>query len=135
MTEARGKDILVIAGGIGLAPLRPAIYHILRHRGDYRRLIVLYGARSPRDMLYRKQLAAWTYLPDTQILTTVDYGGLSWRGYVGVVTTLFRLRASAAQPDGGAPVRPRNHDALRGAGTGEPRESARRTSTCRWSAT
>ena len=90
MTQARGKDVLVVAGGIGLAPLRPAIYHILRHRGDYRRLIVLYGARSPRDMLYRKQLAAWTYLPDTQILTTVDYGGLSWRGYVGVVTTLFR---------------------------------------------
>jgi len=90
MTKARGKDIVVIAGGIGLAPLRPAIYHVLRHRGDYKRLIVLYGARTPRDMLYRKQLAAWTYLPDTQILTTVDYGGLSWRGYVGVVTTLFR---------------------------------------------
>jgi NAD(P)H-flavin reductase len=90
MAEARGKDVVVVAGGIGLAPLRPAIYHILRHRGDYRRLIVLYGARSPRDMLFRKQLAAWTYLPDTQILTTVDYGGLSWRGYVGVVTTLFR---------------------------------------------
>jgi NAD(P)H-flavin reductase len=97
MTQARGKDVLVIAGGIGLAPLRPVIYHILRHRGDYRRLIVLYGARSPRDMLYRKQLAAWTYLPDTQILTTVDYGGLSWRGYVGVVTTLFRY--VRLQPD------------------------------------
>jgi NAD(P)H-flavin reductase len=90
MTRARGKDVVVIAGGIGLAPLRPAIYHILRHRGDYRRLIVLYGARNPRDMLFRKQLGAWAYLPDTQILTTVDYGGLSWRGYVGVVTTLFR---------------------------------------------
>ena len=90
LAAARGKDVLVVAGGIGLAPLRPAIYHILRHRGDYRRLMVLYGSRSPRDMLYRKQLAAWAYLPDTQILTTVDYGGLSWRGYVGVVTTLFR---------------------------------------------
>jgi NAD(P)H-flavin reductase len=97
MTKARGKDIVVIAGGIGLAPLRPAIYHILRHRGDYKRLIVLYGARTPRDMLYRKQLAAWTYLPDTQILTTVDYGGLRWRGYVGVVTTLFRY--VRLQPD------------------------------------
>ena len=97
MAEARGKDVVVVAGGIGLAPLRPAIYHILRHRGDYRRLIVLYGARSPRDMLFRKQLAAWTYLPDTQILTTVDYGGLSWRGYVGVVTTLFRY--VRLQPD------------------------------------
>ncbi len=87
---ARGKDVVVVAGGIGLAPLRPVIYQILRHRGDYGRLIVLYGARSPRDQLYRKQLAAWTYVPDTQIMTTVDYGGLSWRGNVGVVTTLFR---------------------------------------------
>lgn len=86
----RGKDVLIVAGGIGLAPLRPAVYHILRHRGDYGRLMLLYGARSPQDMLYRKQLGAWGYLPDTQILTTVDYGGLSWRGHVGVVTTLFR---------------------------------------------
>ncbi len=90
MAAARGKDVLIIGGGIGLAPLRPAIYHILRHRGDYGRLIVLYGARSPRDLLYRKELAAWSYLPDTQVLTTVDYGGVTWRGYVGVVTTLFR---------------------------------------------
>ena len=50
----------------------------------------LYGARSSRDLLYRKELAAWSYVPDTQVLTTVDYGGVSWRGYVGVVTTLFR---------------------------------------------
>src|SRR6516162_9583966 len=46
---AKGRDILVIAGGIGLAPLRPVIYHVLRHRSEYGRLIVLYGARSPRD--------------------------------------------------------------------------------------
>lgn len=90
MKQARGKSILIVAGGIGLAPLRPAIYHILRHRGDYNRLVVLYGGRSPRDLLYRKEFAAWGMLPDTQALATVDYGGVSWRGYVGVVTTLFR---------------------------------------------
>jgi NAD(P)H-flavin reductase len=88
--EVHGRDLLVVAGGIGLAPLRPVIYHVLRHRGDYGRLIVLYGSRSPRDLLFRKQLSAWNYVPDTQVLTTVDYGGLSWTGYVGVVTTLFR---------------------------------------------
>jgi len=87
---ARGKDVLVVAGGIGLAPLRPVIYHVLRNRDDYVRLLVLYGARSPRDLLYRKQLAEWGRAPDTQVLVTVDYGGLSWRGHVGVVTTLFR---------------------------------------------
>ena len=90
LAEARGKDVLIVAGGIGLAPLRPAIYQILLHRDDYVRLIVLYGARSPRDLLYRKELRSWSRSPDTQILTTVDYGGVSWRGRVGVVTTLFR---------------------------------------------
>ena len=88
--EARGNDVLIVAGGIGLAPLRPAIQHMLRHRDDYVRLLVLYGARSPKDLLYRKELAGWARLPDTQVLTTVDYGGVNWRGYVGVVTTLFR---------------------------------------------
>jgi len=90
LADSRGRDIVIVAGGIGLAPLRPAIYHVLRHRGDYGRLVVLYGARSPQDLLFRKQLTAWNYVPDTQILITVDYGGLSWRGSVGVVATLFR---------------------------------------------
>jgi len=87
---ARGRDVIVIAGGIGLAPLRPLIYHVLDNRDAYGRLVVLYGARSPRDMLYRKELSAWARHRETQILTTVDYGGLSWRGHVGVVTTLFK---------------------------------------------
>lgn len=91
LKEARGKSVLIVAGGIGLAPLRPAIYSILRHRGDYNRLVILYGSRSPRDLLYRREFDAWGLLPDTQALCTVDYGGLSWRGHVGVVTTLFRL--------------------------------------------
>jgi len=87
---ARGKDVLIVAGGIGLAPLRPVIYHVLRRRDDYVRLIVLYGARSPHDLLFRKELTSWTHAPDTHVLTTVDYGGVSWHGRVGVVTTLFR---------------------------------------------
>jgi NAD(P)H-flavin reductase len=87
---AQGRDVLVIAGGIGLAPLRPAIYEVLHNRNKYGRLVILYGARSPRDLLYRKELAAWARQPDTQVLVTVDYGGLSWRGHVGVVTTLFK---------------------------------------------
>jgi NAD(P)H-flavin reductase len=94
----RGKDVIIVAGGIGLAPLRPAIYHLLRRRDDYVRVMLLYGARSPKDLLYRKQVAEWGRLPDLQVLTTVDYGGASWRGHVGVVTTLFRhLRMHSAQ--------------------------------------
>jgi len=87
---ARGRDVVVVAGGIGLAPLRPVIYEVLNHRDEYGRLVVLYGSRSPQDLLYRKELAAWARQKETQILVTVDYGGLSWRGHVGVVTTLFK---------------------------------------------
>jgi NAD(P)H-flavin reductase len=90
LSEARGLDVLVVAGGIGLAPLRPAIYHVLRNRDEFGRLILLYGARSPRDLLYRKELAGWARRSETQVLLTVDYAGLDWRGRVGVVTTLFR---------------------------------------------
>lgn len=88
---ATGRDIIVAAGGIGLAPLRPVIYHVLANRADYGRLTILYGARNPRDILFRKELAAWAKLPNTQVLSTVDYGGVSWRGHVGVVTTLFKM--------------------------------------------
>ena len=88
--KAEGRDVLIVAGGIGLAPLRPVIYEVLRNRPKYGRIVILYGARSPRDLLYRKELATWARQPETQVLVTVDYGGLNWRGYVGVVTTLFK---------------------------------------------
>ena len=87
--KAKGGDILLVAGGIGLAPLRPAIYHIARNRKDYGRLVILYGARNPKELLFTKQLKAWSALPETEIVTTVDVGGASWRGHVGVVTKLF----------------------------------------------
>jgi NAD(P)H-flavin reductase len=90
LEDARGKDVLVVAGGIGLAPLRSVIYSVLSRRQEYDRLAILYGARSPRDRIYRKELAAWSRQPATQVLSTVDYGPMTWRGHVGVVTTLFR---------------------------------------------
>jgi len=90
LEAARGKDIVVVAGGIGLAPLRPLIYEVLQHRALYGRLVVLYGARSPREVLYPGELKAWARQPETQFLTTVDYGGLNWHGHVGVVTTLLK---------------------------------------------
>ena len=90
VAAAGGRDVIVVAGGIGLAPLRGLIYEVLHHRQQYGRLVILYGARSPRDLLYRKELATWARQRDTQVLVTVDYGGMSWRGHVGVVTTLFK---------------------------------------------
>jgi NAD(P)H-flavin reductase len=98
VANATGRDIVVVAGGIGLAPLRPVIYHVLNHREQYGRLVVLYGARSPRDILFRKELASWAKQKNTQVLSTVDYGGVSWRGRVGVVTSLFKyLRLQPAR--------------------------------------
>jgi NAD(P)H-flavin reductase len=87
---ARGHDLIIVAGGIGLAPLRPMIYEALDNRQQYGRLVILYGARSPRELVYRKELGVWARQPDTQVLVTVDYGGLGWHGHVGVVTTLFK---------------------------------------------
>jgi NAD(P)H-flavin reductase len=88
--QAKGGDVLIVAGGIGLAPLRPVIYHILRNRSDYGRLTLLYGARSPKELLFSKELKSWGGQPDTEVLVTVDTGGPSWRGHVGVVTKLFQ---------------------------------------------
>ena len=88
---ARGRDIVLVAGGIGLAPLRPMIYHVFRNREEFGRLVILYGARSPGDLLYRKELGLWGRERDTQVLSTVDYGGTNWRGRVGVVTSLFKF--------------------------------------------
>ena len=91
MEPAKGQDVLLVAGGIGLAPLRPVIYGILRNRSAYGRLVILYGARSPKELLFRKELRDWNKEPDTQVLTTVDYGAPGWRGNVGVVTKLFNF--------------------------------------------
>ncbi len=90
VVEAAGNDIVVITGGVGLAPLRPAIYYVLAHRGEYGRVALLYGARTPGDMLYRKELEAWRGQFDLQVDVTVDAAKPDeWRGNVGVVTTLI----------------------------------------------
>ncbi len=86
---ARGHDVVMVAGGIGLPPLRPVIYHLLRHRGDFGRIILLYGARTPDDVVYRGELEEWQKRDDFQVLVTVDHGNPAWCGPVGVVTELF----------------------------------------------
>ncbi len=88
--QARNNDVLIVAGGIGLAPLRPVIYHVIRNRKDYGRLVILYGARTPKELLFRNEMREWgRSIPDAQVLATVDTGGPSWRGHVDVVTKLF----------------------------------------------
>lgn len=85
----QGRDVVITTGGIGLAPLRPAIYHILNHREQYGQVVVLYGARTPTDMLYVDELHAWRGRFDVEVEVTVDSAGTDWHGEVGVVTALI----------------------------------------------
>ena len=92
---AEGSDVVFVAGGLGLAPLRPAIYHVLSHRARYGRVVLLYGTRSPPDILYRRELERWRRRLDFEVLVTVDHADPDWRGDVGVVTEADRAgRAS-----------------------------------------
>jgi NAD(P)H-flavin reductase len=87
--QAAGKDLLIIAGGIGLAPLRPVVYDALSKRHLIRRVCLLYGARTPDDILYAKELSKLGKEANLQVLVTVDRAGRDWTGNVGVVTTLI----------------------------------------------
>lgn len=89
VNEVTGKDIVIVAGGIGLAPLRPVLYHIFKNRKKYGKVFLLYGARSPQDILYPVELENWRKKHDIQIEVTVDRADNTWRGHIGVVTTLF----------------------------------------------
>jgi len=86
---AKGYDVVFVAGGIGLAPLRPALYHILAHREKYGRIVLLYGCRSPEDILFRRELEKWRARFDLEIYVTVDYASPRWHSNVGVVTKLI----------------------------------------------
>ena len=90
LEEAGGKDIVLVAGGIGLAPLRPVLYHILSNRAKYGDVFLLYGGRTPHDLLYKKELQRWRSQSSFQVEVTVDRAPASWHGTVGVVTTLVR---------------------------------------------
>ncbi|MCO6457726.1 MAG: FAD/NAD(P)-binding protein [Pirellulaceae bacterium] len=91
----RGQDVVIACGGVGLAPLRPAIYHLIRHRQDYGRVFLLYGARSPHDLLYTDEFDQWR-AAGIEVEMTVDLGNSDWQGHIGVVPILFyRLRLKA----------------------------------------
>ena len=87
--HAEGSDVIIVAGGIGLAPLRPALYHVLSRRERYGKVVLLYGARTPEDILFRRELEQWRSRFDLDVFVSVDRAQRSWRGNVGVVTTLI----------------------------------------------
>jgi len=96
--EMKGKNVLLIAGGIGLAPLRPVINHIKNRRSEYGKFEILYGAKTPNDMLFTDEFDTLRIIPDTNLLLTTDNpGGVKWEHNVGVVTTLFEKMKSVPE--------------------------------------
>ncbi|MCZ7536824.1 MAG: FAD/NAD(P)-binding protein [Acidimicrobiia bacterium] len=100
--DADGGDVMIVAGGLGLAPLRPAVDAVLAERDRYRRAVLLIGTRSPDDLMFHDDLARWRGRLDLDVQVTVDAADTGWHGDVGVVTTLI----------GRVPVEPGNTLAL-----------------------
>ncbi len=92
LADCRGRDVLLVAGGLGLVPLRPALLAILAARRDYGRVSLVVGARTPGALVYRAELARWARRRDLTVAVTVDAAGTDWPGEIGVVTApLARL--------------------------------------------
>ena len=87
--ESVGNDIVIVAGGIGLAPLRPVVYQLISKREKYGRITLFYGTRTPEDLLYKHELEQWRGRFDIEVKVTVDSATGNWRCDVGVVTTLI----------------------------------------------
>ena len=85
----KGRNVVVIAGGIGLIPLRSTLVHALQHRADFGRIILLYGARSSRDLMYLSPIEAWRKAGGFEAFLTIDRAEPGWTGEVGFVHTLI----------------------------------------------
>jgi NAD(P)H-flavin reductase len=88
MERAQGRDVVVVAGGLGLAPLRPVIHALLERRERHGRVMLLYGGRSPSELLFRDELEEWRGTFDVELI--VDAPEPGWTGEIGVVTRLIR---------------------------------------------
>ena len=94
----RGRDLLFIAGGIALPPMRSVIWNVLDSRGEFGKVTILYGARTVADLVYKHELAEWAARDDLRLVTAVDPGGQTpdWTGKVGLVPTVLREMAPSA---------------------------------------
>lgn len=98
MEEYYGKNLVFVAGGIGLIPLRSCIVYALQHRAHYQRVQIYYGAKTPQELVYAAKLEEWRSSPGVDCRLTVDRAGNGWTGHVGVVGSLFK------QPGANLPV-------------------------------
>lgn len=84
-----GKDILIVGGGVGLAPLRSLLFTLFEQIDKYNKVVLRYGARTPQDIIYKDSISKWAKKKKVNIVTTVDVGSPGWRGNVGLVTTIL----------------------------------------------
>jgi NAD(P)H-flavin reductase len=89
LEAALGRDIVIMAGGLGLAPIRPLVHAIVARRGAVGRVVILIGARTPATLLYAREASRWRARFDLDVRATVDAGDSSWHGEVGVITSLL----------------------------------------------
>ncbi|OGW82917.1 MAG: hypothetical protein A2987_05275 [Omnitrophica bacterium RIFCSPLOWO2_01_FULL_45_10] len=89
LSKIENKNILFIAGGCGIAPLRPLIQHVFKNRKEHGRIEIIYGCRAPRDIFYKNEIESWRNNPDTAVHLTVDEPDQSWDGTCGVVCVLL----------------------------------------------
>ena len=89
LDEFENKEILIVGGGVGLAPLRSLIFTLFGERSRYKKILIRYGARTPADILYKSSISAWGKKKDVNLRVTVDKGESGWKGNVGLVTTIL----------------------------------------------
>lgn len=91
LDEAHGRDVVIVTGGLGCAPVVGAIEYIFRRRHQYGAVKILHGVKTPEDLVFHERFERWERQPDTEVLLTSDRPGKLWRYHVGVVTELFEL--------------------------------------------
>jgi NAD(P)H-flavin reductase len=90
LDKFKGKDILIVGGGVGLAPLRSLLLTLFSRMEDYNKVILRYGARTPRDIVYKDAIPEWAKKEKVDVVTSVDVGDETWQGNVGLVTTILK---------------------------------------------
>ena len=90
LKDFEGKEILIVGGGVGLAPLRSLILALLNDISKYKKVVIKYGARSPKDIIYKNQINEWAKNKGLDVELTVDRGDNTWKGNVGLITTLLK---------------------------------------------
>lgn len=89
LKSAENRDVMVVTGGLGCAPVVSVIHYVMRRRERFRRLVIMQGVKHSEDLIWREQYARWSEAPDTQVLVAADVGATLWPWHVGHVTELF----------------------------------------------